>query len=87
MNFTEIVKDLNCDMFSTFGEDSIQRGFKYTYQTDGGSDVIKFSGITLYDNDGDTSETDDLDEVEFKGWIINQLNKIGNLFLNLSFQI
>lgn len=85
MNYSEIVKDLNCDIFSVYGDDFIQKGYKYTYETDGGTDVIKFSGITIYNNDNDTAETDDLSEEEFEDWLEDRVAEIGNLCLKLSF--
>lgn len=85
MNYSEIVKDLNYDIFSTYGDDLIQSGYKYTYETDGGVDLIKFFGLIIYSNDIDTKETDNLDKVEFEDWLEDKVEKIGNLFLSASF--
>ena len=85
MNFAEIVKDLNSDIYDGYGDEHIQNGFKYTYQTDGGIDTIRFSGIIIWNNDNDTAETDDLSEEEFEDWLEDRVAEIGNLCLKLSF--
>lgn len=85
MNYSEIVKDLNSDIYDGYGDEHIQNGFKYTYQTDGGIDTIKFAGIKIWENDFSTEETDDLSVIEFEDWLEDKVFQIGNAFLSLSF--
>lgn len=85
MNYSEIVKDLNSDIYDSYGDENIQNSFKYTYVTDGGIDTIRFAGIKIWENDISTEETDDLSVIEFEDWLDDRVAEIGNLCLKLSF--
>lgn len=88
IDYKAVIKDLNKDIYESFGIEPSEDGFEYTYITNGAIHIIEFYGVEIFNSIDYYFETGKdvcFTMIEFEDYLEDTVKQLGQKFLRFSF--